>query len=250
MALTVILICLAIQRWLQLDRYTRNTSWFTVYYHWLQKLFKHFSGWPSLLAVFALVLPGLILYVIASSLIYHLLGLIGYYLLVLVVLWYAMDARQIQATAVGSLQQYLLINYRNIFSYIFWLVVLGSFGVVLYALLMYLTRLLEKEPEDERIHILLSTTYQVVAVLDWLPLRLLGLTFALVGQFSSTLKTWYAHLIQGLRHDGEPMVSCANAALGDVNFVKDPEPATLLIIHALWIWLVSIALFTIGRWVG
>ncbi len=257
MAITIILICLAIQRWLHIDHIERKNAWFEYYYHWIKERFNQFSWWPTWLGVVAIIAPALIVYMLVAGLVYHLLTIIGYYLLALVVLWYALDAKPLTAENVNNhtQQQLLMDAYQRIFALIFWLIVLGSTGIVLYTLVVYLCRLLEGMREDNQANSLLANALKIEAVLDWLPLRLLGFTFALVGQFSLTFSYWYKNLFTGLEQGREQTAACGLIAIGMETSPATPgqEQVTAiegLINRSLWVWLVIIALFTIGRWIG
>lgn len=257
MAITIILICLAIQRWFCVDRVVRNNEWFDYYYRWISDRFSQLSWWPTWLGVVTIILPALIIYMLAAGLIYHVLTIIGYYLLALVVLWYALDAKPITAenTNQHTLEQLLIDSYQRIFALIFWLVILGSTGVVLYTLIVYLRRCLEGMPDDSQADSLLANTLKIQAILDWIPLRLLGLTFALVGQFSVTFSYWYQNLLVGLEQGREQTAACGLMAISLESSQGTPNQEQVtaiegLINRSLWIWLVVIAVFTIGHWVG
>jgi AmpE protein len=256
-AVTIILICLAIQRWWAIDSHQRNMAWFESYFFWIKDRFSTYQWWPTEFGVLAIIAPALILYILIAALVYHLLTMVGYYVLALVVLWYALDARPFatdnpnQKTA----QQLLTNAYQHIFALIFWLLILGSTGVVLYALIAYLCQVLEELPEDQTVKNLLSYTRMAQAVLDWVPLRLLGLTYALVGHFSATFSGWYQHLFDNFMQSRQQTALCGLTSLGLPTDIEIPTTEQIvalegLVNRSLWVWLVIIALFTIGRWIG
>jgi AmpE protein len=257
-AVTIILICLAIQRWLQIDYIQRKESWFNSYYQWIKARFNHQSRWATWLGVVIIIAPLLIIYILFAVLVCHLLTIVGYYMLALVVMLYALDARPLTLENANQFtSQQLLINaYQRLFALIFWLLLLGSTGVVLYTLIVYLCRLLETMPEDSQADSLLANALKIQAVLDWLPLRLLGFTFALVGEFSATFLLWYKNLFTGLSVGREQTATCGLTAIGlATNAAETPTQQQVTVIEglinrSLWVWLVIIALFTIGRWVG
>lgn len=258
MAVTIILICLAIQRWLPIDHDIRSHNWFIHYYQWLKDRFSENEWWSGWFGLFIIIAPALIIYILLAGLIYYLLGIIGYYLLALLVLWYALEARSLTAANVGNqqVQQILSSAYERIFALIFWLLILGSTGVVLYSLIVYLCRLLEKMTEDNKGAKLLSCALTLQGILDWVPLRLLGVTYALVGQFTPTFANWYKNLFTDVHAGREQNALCGLLSLGlETNLKQSPTREQLgliegLINRSLWVWLVVIALFTIGRWVG
>ncbi len=256
MALTIILICLVVQRWFHFDSYTRRYDWFDHYYRWFKHRFDHRGFWSGWGGFFITVLPGLIIYMLVASLVCHVIGLIAYYLLSLVVLWYCLDARRLTVESAGgsSARQLLGMTVQNIFALIFWLLVFGSVGVVLYTLVVSLRKTLESE-EDEKSKSLYAVAAKAEGILDWIPIRLMGITYALVGHFSPTFKCWYENLWTGIYYTREQAAGCGLIAMG-----MDDAPGPLsedqlgdidgLVNRSLLVWLVVIALFTIGAWIG
>lgn len=109
------------------------------------------------------------------------------------------------------------------FCVIFWFILFGPAFALLYVLLL----------QDDK-----ARPYVWVA--EWLPARLLALTFALVGQFSATLK---AFAETGLNMGAEPreiLYACAKAVLA-----KDEVNEADLLKRALLAWLVIIAIVTV-----
>lgn len=259
MALTAILLCLFIQRLLNFDSHTRKYNWFEFYYQWFKDRFSQGALWSGFGGVGIIIIPGLVIYILFALLIYHLLTIIGYYVLTLFVLWYCMDARRLVKENVGNVtaQQIIVNTYQRIFALIFWLLILGSTGLVLYTLVTSLRRQLQMSADmDKQTAGLLSATTQFEGVLDWVPSRLLGISFALVGHFSVAFKFWYRNLATGINHTQQQAVECALAAL-DMEVQPDREltedqlrAVDGLVNRALLVWLVVIALFTIGRWIG
>ncbi len=256
MTLTIVLLCLAVQRWLQFDSATRQFDWFGHYLAWLKQRYGNQSFWPHLGGVCLIILPAWVIYILVATLIYHAIGMIAYYVLTLVVFWYCVDARSLQLhTASGERLQPVLANtYQHLFAMIFWLFLLGSSGVVLYTLVLLLDDALESKM-DEKSVALRGFTLKVEAVLDWVPLRLMGLSYALVGHFTPAFQYWYQHLWTGLNYTKEEATTCAFLAAG----LKDASGSVNehqlremnhLVNRALLVWLVVIALFTIGAWIG
>ncbi|AAO90010.1 regulatory signaling modulator protein AmpE [Coxiella burnetii] len=258
MALTAVLLCLVIQRWLHFDSYTRQYNWFEPYYQWLKARFGQTSHWNGLGGVAIIILPVVFIYILVALFICRTLTIVGYYFLTVAVLWYCMDVRSLAKSQSGAVAQKVLIHvYERVFALIFWLLILGSTGVVLYTLVITLRQFLEKSPaqNNEEGTGLLSAVAIVQGVLDWLPLRLIGITFALVGHFSPTFALWRLKVLTGIDKTPDLAAACGLTAL-DMN--KETKLLSLeelksldgLISRALWVWLVVIALFTIGRWIG
>lgn len=258
MALTALLICLFVQRILHFDSYNRRYNWFTHYYDWMKARFSKSSSWSGLLGVLLLVLPALVIFILFSVFVYYAIGMIGYYILTLIVLWYCLDARPLtKETHHGTVQVLLEQSYEGIFPIIFWLLIFGVSGVVMYALVLSLRNHLEQEGQGDIEKNLYEMAVKVQGVLDWIPLRLLGITYALVGHFAPTFKIWYQNLFKGsIDQTREQSARCGLVALNlegqsDQNPTDEQVTAIQSLINrSLFVWLVVIALFTIGMWVG
>lgn len=258
MALTALLICLFVQRWLHFDSYTRQYNWFEHYYLWIKRCCEQTSIWSGLVGVFIILVPAWLIFILFALFVYHVIGIIGYYFFTLVILWYCLDVRSVNEIVSSQVttRELLVISYQRIFGLIFWLLILGVVGVVMYYLVSSLRNFLERAPRNENEQTLLASVVLVEGVLDWIPLRLVGITYALVGQFSPTFKYWYQNLFTGLSQTVYQAVEVGLIALGltDQSEVAASEQQINLIEglvnRSLLVWLVVIALFTIGMWIG
>src|SRR3989339_1376095 len=193
MTFLVIAIALLLQRIFQIDNQIAKYDLFMTYYRWLHARFSQSSAWSGFSGVLVAVLPGLIVFTVLMTFILHIFGWVVYYLVSLFVVWYYMDAKPLAKDLVGEVKadDVLLMSYQRIFAVIFWFAILGATGVVLYTLVASLR--IELESQDSLSgseQSMLKSTTEIEAVLDWLPLRLLGLTYALVGEFSATFQAW------------------------------------------------------------
>lgn len=250
MAFTAILLCLMIQRWLHFDSYSRQYYWLDAYIYWMKERFEHFSFWDGIGGVGIVILPLLFFYILLALFIYQFLTIVGYYFLSVLVLWYCIDLRPFASrTAYSTVGELLISAYRRIFALIFWLLILGSTGVVLYTLVMNLNRRLEKAEGSS----FSFAARGVEEVLDWVPVRLTGITMALVGHCSETFKRWCLYVYTRIAAQ-QQIREYGLCALG----ISDNHPLLIeelvaidgLVNRALLVWLVVMALFTIGRWVG
>jgi membrane protein required for beta-lactamase induction len=85
--------------------------------------------------------------------------------------------------------------------------------------------------------------------MDWVPVRLVGLAFALVGKFGPTFGLWCNHLL-GMHEDQNLVVEYGKIALDAEENEKLPELILGLLERGLLVWLVVLALFSIGYWIG
>ncbi len=263
MLLITILIALLIQRWMGWGKHLKKDRFLQLYYDGLKARCAHWSVWQGGGSVLLLLLPLLLIYVILATLLYYYtFSNIGYYVLTLLIVLYCMDARPLsdESTQNRGFHDILIYLYQRIFALIFWLLILGALGVLLYASLAQFENLLKERRghHDESAALLVWTT-KLRAILDWIPVRLLGITYAMAGQFSPVFQVWYDHLYEGLSDLPEQVVACGLMALGHslpqsedhaVLTHKCLEPLNSLVNRSLSIWLLIIGVFSIGFWFG
>jgi cobalamin biosynthesis protein CobD/CbiB len=178
------------------------------------------------------------------------------------------DAGQIARV---GLEQVLASSHRQLFGTVIWFVVLGPAGAVLYRLSQLLSQkwggLDEREFGDFG-----KFAASVFRVLDWVPLRLTAISFAIVGDFEDAVYCWRTQAQtwadQGLGivlasgagalgvKLGDPVPSGGAMAfrpelgLGDEADADYLESAMSLVWRAIVLWLVLLLLLTIARWAG
>lgn len=151
---------------------------------------------------------------------------------------------------------------RRIFGVIFWFVLLGPVGALLYRL----TELLAYSPEHAAS---LPAAQQDLArrfarALDWLPAHLIALALALASDFDAVFKSWreyhtshpkgYASFDPDFLNAIARASVDADVAAGDGHVVDVQEPlvalddAMTLIRRVLIVWVALIALIVIGGW--
>lgn len=146
------------------------------------------------------------------------------------------------------------MSYRYLESYmavIFWFAVAGAPGALLYRLsLLYRERSVDS-PETA------DLADQWLWLLEWIPVRLLGLTLGLVGDFGGCMRRWRASLFAGGVPAAELLGDYAQGALGsfadaDEDVTPEAGMAELealarLFARAMVCWLSVIALVVIMR---
>lgn len=256
MTLLVVFLCLAGQRYLPGQYDKPNFNWILFYYRGLERFFAEYSWWQGSLGV-AILIAGLILgYVAVIMTLLHALGVVVTFLFNLVVLWFYLEARPLQAKADESvfIPEIFMGRYQAIFAVLFWYVVLGPLGAILYAELRKLELHLKTEKHED---VYFSTGFLdklnvVRSWMDWIPVRLLGLTFALVGQFRPAFQMWLQNFRN--RHDEPLVVDYGLTALNwDLSSTLSGSATELveieaLITRALIVWVVVIGVFTLGQW--
>jgi len=149
-----------------------------------------------------------------------------------------------------ELQNALLwINYRYYLAPLFWFVVGGPFGpatLMGYAFLRAWQSWLARyqTPRDRQ----QSAVDAILHVLDWVPVRLVGVVYALIGHGEKALPAWFASL--GDRHTSQYQVLTCLAQFSlaretHVDKVETPKAAVSMAKKASYAVVVIMALLTI-----
>lgn len=178
-----------------------------------------------------------------------------------------------------AMERGVLLSHRHVFGVFFWFVVLpGPTGPVLYRVSEYVARRWNRAPPPGRAPDRFGDYAQrAFAWIDWLPVRLTALGFAVVGDFEGTLHAWRA-----VRRKPDPgslpsldsrslLLMTASGALGTRVFAEsetallldegavdpasfaEPDPSRLssgigLVWRALILWLFLLLLLSLAGW--
>lgn len=289
MTLISVLIALLLERFLgSLDDW-RRFGWFDRYSAWLRERFGHraFMSGP---AGVLLVLAGPVLVVVLAVLLLHgaWLGLLELAFGV-VVLLYALGPRDLDDEVQGyveagamndaerqrhhaaalldgevpeddvertrSLAQGVFVQANaRLFAVLFWFVVLGPVGAALYRLGALACR---GEADEFR-----GTAQRLVGLLDWIPVRLTALGYALVGGFEPALRALRRHFLSDLQtlpdSNRSLLVEAGSESLGLERMLEDAREdggldeivntAGNLVLRTLVVFVTVLALLTLGGW--
>ena len=260
MALLVILMVCGIQRYLHFSSHSYRVNWIAPYYRWWEPRLTKWSMQQHVGGLLLLILPLLVLMSFLFTLTHVLLGVFGYFTLSLIWFWYCVSIRQHNIHSNESSEQVISQTYRQLFAIIFWYFVFGPIGLALYVGIVQLLEYLQKQTESQAVK-LKQYTATVLAVLDWLPVRLVGLSFALVGHFSAVFRLWSSQLLTGISDDYRYLVELGLQAIDtEAMSVTNTEGVEASLISALavehlldrslLVWLVVMALCSIGYWLG
>ncbi len=253
MAFTITLLCIVLQRFMHVTHgKVMGRRWhevgFNYYYAWIKRSMGEASWANGAMLDMAIVLPVFIALIVLIAILYHLFGPVFYYVLSVAVLWYAMDATRFDVDCVAKQAGASLIveAYQRIFSLIFWFALFGLYGLVLYIIV---ERLSVARKDEASINWL--------GILDWLPIRLLTLTYALVGHFSALSGVVIDQWKQSYANQRDVLVESAMVAV-DLTPSEAKQAVTAdqlsilerLVERALWVWLVVMALFVLGQWLA
>lgn len=112
----------------------------------------------------------------------------------------------LQAVHAQCIRFLLSTSFERLFAVLFWYLVLGPAGALVY----YALTQLRRSQAELGIDWLVRLEY----VLEWVPARLLGLTFALAGQFETTFKSLRGLALDAGSSARELVLTCASAAIG------------------------------------
>lgn len=314
MNFVIILISIALERFINCGRYFARFAWFDAYLKRLHSLTSKTNLWQGVIGFLIALLPPVIIVAIVYFLFSQILyGLIGY-LIALAVLIYCLGPEDIFAkfqayltinkvtpvdaasTATKSkakaetepatktdesqksqgdnldltpiehliidkpehaselkrsITSSIFFNYNQaIFAVAFWFVVLGPIGAVLYRITALIKQAAFKSGSH---HAQLAQPAKCfLDILDWIPVRLLGLGYALVGDFSACFNFWLRHVLTSIKMNKEFIIRSGLVAL-DVD-ATDASTATLnenrsaleLVERTTILYLVVFALIILG----
>ena len=106
--------------------------------------------------------------------------------------WRGASCERLNAEEVARLtiEEALVASYQHVFAVVFWFVLLpGPIGAILYRMSSFLHRRWA-ERGDAELAAFGSFAGQVFRLLDWVPARLTGIAFAVVGDFEDAAYCW------------------------------------------------------------
>ncbi len=149
---------------------------------------------------------------------------------------------------------------NRLMAVIFWFVVLGPVGAMLYRLTCLAERYSREDPERKTVN---EQAFHLLHILNWVPARMLAVTYALVGNFDNVLLAW-RHWRDELRNEYPSdaaglLTLTGSAALGHTPEEIMPqnasdlpplvEDALGLVLRSLSIWVVLLGIIQIVAWI-
>ncbi|MBN4063439.1 regulatory signaling modulator protein AmpE [Cardiobacterium sp. AH-315-I02] len=138
----------------------------------------------------------------------------------------------------------LYIANERIFATIFWFVILGPFGAILYRLISELSKHIAFEE-------LAEFSEFIHSIMAWIPARMLAAGYALIGNFDGAYHAYKdrAHTTDFSHSNNEVLVSTGLGAMQ--NFKVDNELASIyaaqaLVTRAVIVWISILAIMTLG----
>ncbi|MBS0359446.1 MAG: regulatory signaling modulator protein AmpE [Proteobacteria bacterium] len=284
MNLIVVLICLGLERYLNIGVFLNRFKFsqlFVSYISLLKSYLKNESFWKSWVGLALIVLPPVIVLSILSCLLMRPMHGLLYIVLNVVVLLFCFGPDDLfyhiknyfqfketdpkaadeelaailgsvipadRSTVNRSLTKALFLRANTgIFSVLFWFILAGPAGALLYRLITLLY------PYAVQNNMTVARPAELVQqILEWIPIRITALIYALVGNFMPSFQCWLKKIWSGLSGNAVILNECGLAALGadvqdeaDADMDENRETAAL-IDRALIVAVVLIALSTLS----
>lgn len=143
----------------------------------------------------------------------------------------------------------LHVANERIFAVIFWFVILGPAGAVLYRLTTSLSK------QDSTNDSLSAVAILFQAVLTWVPARMLAMGYALTGHFDGALQAYRNRPYESdlALENYDVLVNTGLGALRDqeaTDEISSITSAKNLVMRSILIWIAVLALLTLGGWFG
>ncbi len=171
------------------------------------------------------------------------------------------DSRQLVHAVIEAI---LVQACERIFGVLFWFIVLGPMGAILYRLSSLLKNLMaSQQPQETGGYA--DAAWRLYGILGWLPARLTALSYAMAGSFADGMYKWredgrgkradwvngcgdvlVASGLGALRMDGDDLRVRTDEHLADTLQVK---AAMALVWRTVALWLIAIAFVTVAGWV-
>jgi membrane protein required for beta-lactamase induction len=295
MSLTIILICLLAERFLLEYQEIRQIGWLSNYSDWFAR--QELANWlrKGFIGIAVLLLPPLLLVSLIQQLLDEsLFGIPGAVFAGLVLL-YSFGPEDLdqqinefnaareqddqgkadsiagrllqeppppnepaytQAVAESILEQ---ANNRT-FAVIFWFILLGPFGALLYRLVSVLPKLKTSHTDMD----FFIAAKQLLAILDWVPARLTAFSYAIAGSFEDALYGWRSYhetRFDEFSNSASGILICTGTGALRLSSLLDSnvdltgsyqylvEAAMGLVWRSLLVWLALLGLLTFAGWI-
>jgi adenosylcobinamide-phosphate synthase len=136
-------------------------------------------------------------------------------------IWRGMPAHELNAEEVArvAIEEALLASHRNVFAVIVWFILFGAIGLggAAGALLYRLGQFLHKHwavRDEAELAQFGGFARQAFYVLEWLPVRMTALTFAIVGNFEDTVYCWRTQAANWSDKDAGILLASGAGSLG------------------------------------
>lgn len=271
MTFVITLISLVIERFFHWS-HLRHWRWFNHYQRWL--LNTRLSNWSQYLLLAATVLPLVLVVGVVNAVLDNWLYGLGKLVFGVAVLMYCLGPSNLwvqvyscinelqkedlkpaiervhaafgigmpehsQAFHQAFVRAIFIAAYQRIFAVVFWFVILGPLGAVLYRSIALCRA---ESPLG-----LMSVAAKLQQLLDWIPVRIFTFIFALGGHFTQVFAYWKKQVTKGVSVNDTLLTECGVLSLDVLDGSHIPEDgsgereAVALLDRAFVMWLVILA---------
>jgi len=284
MEFIALIIALAVERFVHVDSYISRFTWFKTYMDLMQSALGRTGLFNGTVALISLVLPIVIVVWIVYCLVASIAwGLIGFVLATIILIYclgpkdlytgfeayfiaVVRDDKEARKQALDNLlcippekeadepraltKSVFSHFYYALFTCIFWFLILGPLAPVLYRVIAEIHK--QAHFKDSPFASILPSANMALNIIEWIPVRVAALGFALVGDFHHGFSYWFKHVISGLKESYNFCQEAGLAALGIIHEkdgshdAAEVKSALLLIDRTLILFVVVTALFVLG----
>ncbi len=200
-------------------RGARSVSWVSLYSNKVMELLSKIKVTNGYLVFLALFIPLFFTVFLLQVLFVSILSSLGKIIFLSLLLFYLLgnpDADQYES-------KFVQMHERN-FAILFWFAVLGPFGALLYWLLIVSQKIMTINSNVSTLH----------AIAAWVPARITGFIYGLVGKFNSALRCLISCIGNLTMQSSQVLIDCGTAALD----TAEPEDEAKLVFRAYIAWTV------------
>ncbi len=264
MTILIILLCLGLNAFTPVGRWARQYNWLGHYFTYHQKWLGTTPFGKGVLGLFMALMPAVIVVAILQWMMFYFTWGIADFIFEALILLYALGVMpQVEKSSVKKAKavpnptieeaargQIVVLTSEdkhgilwqaqtNIFAVLFWFIVLGPAGAVLYRF----SRLLSEQTYVEGSPQIRQSAECWISYLDWLPVRLLGICLVLAGRFESAFKVWWGQIGTSPKDNAVYLEACGHAALEHGQ--DNPSTQWSLFQRALSILLIVLVIITL-----
>ena len=249
MKLLVIVLCLLSERYFLQVRSHQRFRWFSLYSQVIEKQLINLTFVSSWMKLVFFILPFIIVafFILnqVSDLLYGLIWLLFNVAILYFCIgpgnpFYPVRDTSVEEHSQDDIGTYLVQANEQLFTVLFWYIVLGPIAVLLYRLIS----------ESRAQPSVLEFSSRITNLIEWLPARMTVLLYLLVGNFQAGLRNFTSLLIGAPANNQTLLSVCGLDALGRAS--SDPltmPQAESLVEHSVIVLLVFLAFFTLVSWV-
>ncbi len=201
--------------------------WVKIYLEFMLNLFKRASLLRGEGAAILTILPVIIITYLINNLFILLLKEWGHMIFMMVTLYYCLNC-----DIEDEHESILILAHERIFGVLFWFAIFGATGAMLYWILTV------SKAMSDRISIPITNFQRGLNIMHglaaWLPARVTGLIYALVGDFVGGFNCWHSYMRAATVPSSKVLLDCGQASLDSLSSREEEE----LVERALVAWVI------------